>query len=80
MIEGQLGELEVVVRRVVSPLDTGAIHGRGEGVLHDDRGVAVTFLLEQADFQTLRERMLSRNGEVSFRVRLSDVTAIAARN
>ena len=76
MIEVQPGELEVVVHRVVSPLDTGAIHGRGKGVLHEDRSVAVTFLLEQSDFATLRQRMLSRDGEVSFRVRLGDVTAI----
>lgn len=80
MIEVQPGDLEVVVMRVVSPLDTGAIHGRGQGVLHSDRRVEVTFLLEQSDFHDLRERMLSRDGEVSFRVRLGDVTAIDTKN
>ena len=71
-------ELEVVVHRVVSPLDTGMLHGRGHGVLHEDRRLAVTFLLDQHDFQELRERIVSRTGEVGFRVRLSDVTAIDA--
>jgi hypothetical protein len=78
VIDSQTVEIEVVVTRVVSPLDTGAIHGRGRGVLLDDRGIEVTFLLGQADFQDLRQQMLSGDGEVSFTVGLGDVTAIGA--
>jgi hypothetical protein len=69
-------QLDVMVQRVVSPLDTGSIHGRGHGVLRRDRGVAVTFLLDQADFVSLRERILTQDGEVSFDVAMTDVTAI----
>jgi hypothetical protein len=70
-------QLDVLVQRVVSPLDTGSIHGRGQGVLQRDRGVEVTFLLDQADFVTLRERILTQEGgEVSFNVSMSDITAI----
>jgi hypothetical protein len=69
-------QLDVLVQRVVSPLDTGSIHGRGHGVLQRDRSVEVTFLLDQSDFVRLRERILTRDGEVSFNVAMSDVTAI----
>src|SRR5215470_16000936 len=48
-------QLDVLVQRVVSPLDTGSIHGRGQGVLRRDRGVEVTFLLDQSDFVSPRE-------------------------
>jgi hypothetical protein len=78
VIEAQTVRLEVLVQRVVSPLDTGSIHGRGHGVLAADRGVAVTFLIDQSDFQHLRERLLRRDGEVSFGVSMNDVTAIDA--
>ena len=78
MIDGYATRLDVVVLRVVSPLDTGSIHGRGHGVLQRDRGVEVTFLLDQSDFLSLRERFLSRAGEVSFSVPMADVTAIDA--
>lgn len=78
VIEGQSARLEVLVQRVVSPLDTGSIHGRGQGVLLRDRAVAVTFLIDQSDFQHLRERMLRRDGDVSFNVSANDVTAIDA--
>jgi hypothetical protein len=76
VIDGHSAEIEVRVMGVVSPLDTGAIHGRGRGVLLDDRGVEVTFLLDQADFSALRQQMIRADGEVSFIVRLGDVTAI----
>jgi len=69
-------QLDVLVQRVVSPLDTGSIHGRGHGVLRRDRGVEVTFLLDQSGFVTLRERILTQEGEVTFRVAMNDVTAI----
>jgi hypothetical protein len=78
VINSQTAEIEVLVTRVVSPLDTGAIHGRGRGVLVDDRGIEVTFLIGQADFHHLRQQMLSGDGEVSFTVGLGDVTAIGA--
>jgi hypothetical protein len=78
VINSQTAEIEVLVTRVVSPLDTGAIHGRGRGLLLDDRGIEVTFLLGQADFQNLRQQMLGGEGEVSFTVGLGDVTAIGA--
>ena len=78
MINTLTAEIEVLVTRVVSPLDTGAIHGRGRGVLLDDRGIEVTFLLGQVDFQNLRQQMLCGDGEVSFTVGLGDVTAIGA--
>jgi hypothetical protein len=71
-------QLDVLVQRVVSPLDTGSIHGRGQGVLRRDRGVEVTFLLDQSDFVSLRERILTEEGEVSFHVAMNDVTAIDA--
>jgi len=78
VIEGQAAvQLDVLVLRVVSPLDTGSIHGRGHGRLQD-RDVEVTFLLDQSDFLSLRERMLRRDGDVSFRVAMNDVTAIDA--
>ncbi|HYW23688.1 MAG TPA: hypothetical protein VE953_05950 [Terriglobales bacterium] len=79
MIEAHLVrsvQLDVLVRRVVSPLDTGSIHGRGQGVLRRDRGVEVTFLLDQSDFVSLRERILMEEGEVGFHVAMNDVTAI----
>jgi len=69
--------VEVLVHRVVSPLDTGSIHGRGEGVLRRDRAVGVTFLLEQGDFMALRERILRGEGDVNFTVSMNDVTAIS---
>ena len=69
-------ELDVIVVRVVSPLDTASIHGRGYGHLARDRGVEVTFLLDQSDFVVLRERLLRRDGEVRFGVSMNDVTAI----
>jgi hypothetical protein len=69
-------QLDVLVQRVVSPLDTGSIHGRGRGVLRRDRGVEVTFLLDQSDFASLRERILTQDGEVAFDVSMNDVTAI----
>ena len=78
MIDAQAAQLDVLVMRVVSPLDTGSIHGRGRGLLRRDRAVEVTFLLDQADFQRLRERMLRRDGEVGFTVPMNDVTAIDA--
>jgi hypothetical protein len=78
MIDGHVSRLDVLVKRVVSPLDTGSIHGRGQGVLHRDPGVAVTFLLDQQDFLSLREQILRRDGNVSFSVSMNDVTAIDA--
>jgi len=78
VIEAYATELEVVVQRVVSPLDTGSIHGRGQGVLHDDRNVGITFLLDHTDFVDLRQRMLRGGGEVRFSVSMGDVTAIDA--
>jgi hypothetical protein len=78
MIDGLADQLDIVVMRVVSPLDTGSIHGRGQGRLQQDRAVEVTFLLDQTDFLSLRERMLRRDGDVSFRVPMNDVTAIDA--
>ena len=79
MLDVHATEIEVVVTRVVSSLDTGAIHGRGTGVLRDDRGVQVTFLLGQAEFQDLRQRMLGGGGDVRCTVRMGDVTAIDSR-
>lgn len=79
MIEVQhvrAAQLDVLVQRLVSPLDTGSIHGRGHGVLRSDPGVEVTFLLDQSDFSSLRERILTQDGEVSFRVAMNDVTAV----
>jgi hypothetical protein len=78
LIEAYATELEVVVQRVVSLLDTGSIHGRGHGLLHGDRSVELTFLIDHADFVSLRQRMLRGAGEVRFRVSLGDVTAIDA--
>jgi hypothetical protein len=78
VIEAYATELEVVVQRVVSPLDTGSIHGRGQGLLRGDRGVELTFLIDHSDFVSLRQRMLGGAGEVRFRVSLGDVTAIDA--
>jgi hypothetical protein len=78
VIDGHSAQLDVIVMRVVSPLDTGSIHGRGHGRLARHRAVEVTFLLDQADFLSLRERMLSRDGDVIFRVAMNDVTAIDA--
>jgi hypothetical protein len=69
-------QLDVLVQRVVSPLDTGSIHGRGQGVLRSDHAVEVTFLLDQTDFVSLRERILTEPGEVRFHVAMHDVTAI----
>ena len=76
MINGHVSQLDVMVQRVVSPLDTGSIHGRGRGILRRDRRVEVTFLLDQSDFVVLRERLLRRDGEVTFSVSPNDVTAI----
>jgi hypothetical protein len=76
VIDAHASELDVLVRRVVSPLDTGSLHGRGQGLLRRDTGVEVTFLLDQADFLSLRERLLRRDGDVSFSVSANDVTAI----
>jgi hypothetical protein len=76
VINGNASELDVLVRRVVSPLDTGSLHGRGHGTLRRNPGVEVTFLLDQADFLRLRQRLLERDGEVSFSVSSNDVTAI----
>ena len=73
----QPARLDVVVRRAVSPLDTGSIHGRGRGHLREDPGVEVTFLLDQTDFERLRERILA-GGEAGFSVPVNDVTAIDA--
>lgn len=70
--------VEVVVRRVTSPLDTASIHGRGHGVLRTDPGVEVTFLLDQPDFVDLRRQLLANRGEVLFTVDVGDVTAIDA--
>ena len=78
MPDGQVVRLEVRIQRVVSPLDTGSIHGRGYGVLDNDPGIQVTFLLDQSDFQRLRERILRHDGEVTFSVPMNDVTAIDA--
>jgi hypothetical protein len=72
-------QFEVLVTQVVSPLDTGSIHGRGQGVLRRDRGVGVTFLLDQEDFVALRARLLEGDGEVGFQVTMQDVTAISSR-
>jgi len=69
-------QLDVLVQRVVSPLDTGSIHGRGHGVLRRDRGVELTFLLDQSDFVRLREQILTGEGDVSFDVAVNDVTAV----
>jgi hypothetical protein len=76
VIDGQASRLDVLVLRAVSPLDTGSIHGRGHGLLSGDPDVEVTFLLDQADFVALRERLLRRDGDVRFGVPINDVTAI----
>jgi len=76
VIEAYATQLDVLVRRVVSPLDTGSIHGRGQGVLEADPAVEITFLVDQADFVSLRQRLLRRTGDVRFTVSLGDVTAI----
>jgi hypothetical protein len=78
LIEAYAIQLDVLVERVVSPLDTGSLHGRGKGVLAADRDVEVTFLIDQSDFVSLRQRILRRDGEVRFGVSLGDVTAIDA--
>jgi hypothetical protein len=76
-LEGPRADLEVTVLRIVSALDTGNIQGRGHGILVADRGVEITFLLAQSDFQALRQRMVAGGaGEVTFTVSLRDVTAI----
>jgi hypothetical protein len=72
-------QLDVLVTRIVSPIDTGSIHGRGHGLMRGDREVEVTFLLDQEDFVGLRARLLELDGEVGFRVSLQDVTAISRR-
>ena len=76
MIDEQPARLEVLVLRVVSPLDTGSLHGRGQGLLRRDPGVGVTFLLDQSDFTRLREHILTGDGEVRHSVAMTDVTAI----
>ena len=78
MIDAHAAQLDVIVRRVVSPLDTGSIHGRGHGILQHDPNVELTFLIDQTDFVSLRDRMLRRDGEVRFSVAMNDVTAIDA--
>lgn len=78
VIDTLADRLEVMVVRVVSPLDTGSLHGRGTGVLLADHSVEVTFLVDQSEFVSLRERMLRGSGDVRFRVPLNDVTAIDA--
>jgi hypothetical protein len=78
VIDAHAARLDVFVRRVVSPLDTGSIHGRGHGILQRDPNVELTFLIDQADFVSLRDRMLRRDGEVGFSVAMNDVTAIDA--
>jgi hypothetical protein len=83
VIEGQALRavlMDVLVTRVVSPLDTGSIHGRGHGLLRRDRSVEVTFLLDQEHFASLRERILAQEGEISFSVAMNDVTAIRTRS
>lgn len=82
VLEGQTlrgVQFDVLVTQVVSPLDTGSIHGRGQGVLRRDRSVGVTFLLDQGDFVALRARLLEGDGEVGFQVAMQDVTAISSR-
>lgn len=82
MVEGQTlqsVQLEVLVTHIVSPIDTGSIHGRGRGFLRRDRSVEVTFLLDQEDFAGLRARLLELGGEVGFRIPIQDVTAISQR-
>ena len=72
-------QLDVQVTHIVSPLDTGSIHGRGQGVLRRDRTVGVTFLLDQEDFMALRARLLEGDGDVGFQVAVQDVTAISSQ-
>ena len=82
MIEGrtlQSIQLDVLVTRIVSPIDTGSIHGRGHGLLRGDRELEVTFLLDQEDFVSLRARLLEGGGDVGFQVPAQDVTAISRR-
>ena len=68
----------MLVRKVVSPLDTGSIYGRGYGVLTTDPRVAITFLIDQSDFVGIRHRLLGRDAEVTFAVDSADVTALDA--
>ena len=82
VLEGQTLQglqLDVQVTHIVSPLDTGSIHGRGQGVLRRDRRTEVTFLLDQDDFVALRARLLEGDGDVGFRVAMQDVTAISSQ-
>jgi hypothetical protein len=82
MVEGmtlQGIQLDVLVTRIVSPIDTGSIHGRGHGLLRGDRELEVTFLLDQEDFADLRARLVEQGGDVGFRVAIQDVTAISRR-
>lgn len=82
MVEGRTlhgVQLDVLVTSIVSPIDTGSIHGRGRGLMRGDREVEVTFLLDQDDFVGLRARLLELDGEVGFRVPMQDVTAISRR-
>jgi hypothetical protein len=76
LTDDHAAHLDVVVLRVVSPLDTGSIHGRGHGLLHRDRTVEVTFLIDQAGFVSLRARLLRREPEVRLTVTMNEVTAI----
>ncbi len=78
MIDAHTVRLDVLVRRVVGPLDTGSIHGRASGVLLRDPGVEVTFLVDQSAFVDLRDRMLRGDGEVRSGVAMNEVTAIDA--
>lgn len=68
--------VEVEVLRLVSPLDTGSIHGRGHGLLRADPSVAVTFVVEQSEFAEIRRRLLDHDGDVFVTVDVADVTAI----
>ena len=82
MVEGRTlhgVQLDVLVTGIVSPIDTGSIHGRGRGLLRGDVEVEVTFLLDQDDFVRLRARLLELDGEVGLRVPVQDVTAISRR-
>jgi hypothetical protein len=82
VVEGQTlrgVQLDVLVTHIVSPLDTGSIHGRGQGVLRRDRSVGVTFLLDQEEFVSLRARLLEEGGDVGLSVAMQDVTAISSQ-
>jgi len=73
---GTAQHVEVEVLRLVSPLDTGSIHGRGHGLLREDPSVAVTFVVEQSGFAEIRRRLLDREGDVFVAVDVADITAV----